>query len=258
LIMIGVAVAGLLFVFFARRLISSQVAIPVKPVEFGSRPAEAALGLKRDLEPPGIEEAPELTEPQLQDTLSIVASAVASRTALLSDEEIDSESEPGRGKGLGDNRSVGLGGEGATGARTPQRQIRFEPETLGQYARWLDFFKIELGVLGRDNLVHYAYNLSQPRPDVRTGAPSEEQRLYMNSGGTPLAMLDQRLARKAGIADRGRILLQFYPPPAQAILQDLERKQAGSRSVDQVLLTVYRVTPKGDSFEFSVEEQQYR
>src|SRR3990172_6054884 len=73
----GATVAALVIVYFARRLSASQVAIPIQPVNAASRPAHAAIGLKRDLEPPGIEEVPELIEPQLQDTLSALSTAVS-------------------------------------------------------------------------------------------------------------------------------------------------------------------------------------
>jgi hypothetical protein len=256
LFMIGAAVLGLVIVYFARTFSTKQVAIPVQPV-VASRPSDAALGLKRDLEPPGIEEAPELSEPQLPETLSAIANAVANRAALISNENFDSAAEAGRGKGLGDERMPGVGGEGDY-LREPQREIQFDPQSIEEYARWLDFFRIELGVLGRDNKVHYAYNFTRGRPQTREGAPLEEQRLYLNSSGTPLALLDQRLARDAGIARLGRIILQFFPPESAGILFALEQQAAGNRSLEEVRKTIFRVVRKGNDFEFSVEKQEYR
>jgi hypothetical protein len=71
------------------------------------------------------------------------------------------------------------------------------------------------------------------------------------------AALDRQLATKAGIADKGRIILQFFPPNTQAILFGLEQQKAGNRTREQVRRTVFRVTRKGPGFEFSVEEQSY-
>ena len=257
LIMIGAAVVALVIVYFARKLTAAQVAIPVKPVDVASRPADAALGLKRDLEPPGIEDAPELNEPKLQDTLDSVANAISQRVAILSDDNLDADSQPARGKGLGDERMPGIGGEGDI-LYEPQRQIRFDPQSTQEYARWLDFFGIEIGVLGRDNQIYYAYNLNQAKPDVRIGKPKQETRLYMNSASTPLAAIDNRLAQKAGIARHGHIVLQFYPPEAQAILFGLEQQAAGDRKLDVIRRTVFRVNRKGRTFEFSVDEQDLR
>jgi hypothetical protein len=93
---------------------------------------------------------------------------------------------------------------------------------------------------------------------VRVGEPSQEERLYMNPADSPFAALDRQLATKAGIADKGAIILQFYPAEAQAILNNLEQKHAAGRSPEQIRHTVFRVTRTGAGFEFSVEEQFYR
>ena len=251
-----VSVIGLVIVYYTRRLIIAQQAIPFQPVNAG-RPADAAIGLKRDLEPPGIEDVPELIEPQLQDTLSAISTAIAAKTALLSDEDIDSEMEIGRGSGLGDNRRAGTGT--GDGPEEPRREIRFEPASLTQYAQWLDYFGIELGVLGRDNKVYYAYNLSREVPSVRVGDPVQDQRLYMNPVNTQFAALDRRLAAKAGIVNKGDIILQFFPHETQAILYRLEQQRAGGRKPEEIRHTVFRVTvTAADRFEFSVEDQSYR
>jgi hypothetical protein len=256
LVIIGVIVAGLVIVYLTRRWSVTQRAVPIQPVNAASRPADAAMGLKRDLEPPGIEEVPELIEPQLQDTLSALSTAISARSALLSDEEIDSEMDPGHGSGFGDNRKAGIGGEGSSDE--PGREIRFEPDSLQHYARWLDFFGIELGVLGRDNKIYYAYNLSREKPDVRLGEPSQEQRLYMNPTDSQFAAFDRQLAAKAGIAEQGNIILQFYPQRTQDILFGLEQQHADGRSPEQIRHTIFRVTPVGNEFKFSIEEQSYR
>lgn len=258
LIISCLTVAGLLIVYLTRKFIVAPVAIPVTPVEPPRQSAEMAMGQKQEPEPPGIEDAPDLAEPQLQDTLSSVANAVATKTALLSDESIDAQaSDMAFGQGLEDSRQAGKAGYGE-GPQGPAREIRFEPENLRQYAQFLDFFHIELGVLGRDNKIYYAYNLSHDVPDVRVGEPTEEQRLYMNSALGRFAALDRRLANDAGIADHGRIILQFYPPQTEAILYDLEKQQAAGRPPEQIRRTVFRVTHTGDQFEFSVDEQTYR
>ena len=80
----------------------------------------------------------------------------------------------------------------------------------------------------------------------------------MNPTDSQFAALDRQLAVKAGVADKGRIILQFYPPEAQAILEGLERKHAGARKPEEIRSTAFRVTRKGTAFEFSVEDQSYR
>ena len=219
-----VAVGALFIIYFTRKLIVTQFAVPVTPIASGGGGTGGkggALG-GGDLEPPNAEDAAAVEESQMQDTLSAVTSAVASRTAVLTDESIDVDETtqakgdgrtPGSGGGRGGGAGGGIGsgfGPGHGGTE-PRREIRFEPATLLEYAQWLDFFKIELGVLGQDNKVYYAYNLSHDKPDVRVGDPAQETRLYMNPTDSQFAALDRQLAEKAGIADKGQIILQFYP-----------------------------------------------
>jgi len=130
----------------------------------------------------------------------------------------------GTGNGVGSGTGDGFGP--GNGPAEPQREVRFEPDNLLDYARFLDFFKIELGVLGQDNKIHYAYNLSHKTPDVRDGDPASEQRLFMNSARGRFAPLDRQLVTRAKLAEKGRIVLQFYPAEAQAILNRLEQDRA--------------------------------
>jgi hypothetical protein len=270
LVVAGVTVGSLLIIYFTRQLIIERFSVPVTPVQAGGGGTGGdATGVGDDLEPPGTDEAPLLDETPINETLSAVASAVSTRTALIADDTIDEGVEPVQSTGLGDRRRPGSGGgsgggagggigsgvgRGRGGPVEPRREIRFEPNSLLEYAQWLDFFKIELGVLGRDNKVYYAYNLSRDKPSVRVGEPAQEQRLYMNPADSQFAALDRRLAEKAGIANKGGIILQFYPAAAQAILYELEQKHAG-RTPQEIRQTVFRVTRSGERFVFSVEEQ---
>ena len=96
------------------------------------------------------------------------------------------------------------------------------------------------------------------KPDVRVGDPAQETRLYMNPTDSQFAALDRQLAEKAGIADKGPIILQFYPPEAQAILVNLEQKQAGDAQARDNSQHGLPRHPAGKDFEFSVADQTYR
>jgi hypothetical protein len=279
LVVVGVTVAALVFIYFTRQLLEEHFSVPVTPVGSGGGGTGGLsdpTGTGRDLEPPGTDEAPDLTEPQLQDTLSAVATAVSSRSALIADENIDANMEPVAGTGAGDSRRPGGGGgegggfgggigsgfgRGRGGGPETKREIRFEPQNLNEYAQWLDYYKIELAVLDtQDNKVYYAYNLSRAKPDVRVSDPSQqaEHRLSFNSTLSQFAALDRQLAVKAGIADKGEIILQFFPDETATLLLDLEQKSAGGRTPEQIRRTIFRVTRNGNRFEFSVAEQAYR
>src|SRR3954464_5667969 len=273
LIIACVTASALLIIYFTRKFILQDFSPPITPVAMGGGGGTGGVGGTPGdkAEAPGFSDAPDASEPQIQDTLSAVAAAVSNRTAVLSDEQIDIGVDPA--KGHGDNRTPGMGGgrgggvgggigsgfgPGHGGPSEPRREIRFEPVSVQEYAQWLDYFQIELGVLGQDNKVYYAYNLSHEKPDVRVGDPAQEQRLFMNPTDSQFAALDRQLVAKAGIAGKGRIILQFYPPKAQAILFSLEQKHAAGRKPEAIRSTVFRVTHNGNAFEFSVDDQTYR
>ena len=128
LVIVGLSVAGLLIVFAARRFRSVAVSIPVVPVE-ASTSAQAALGLKRDLEPPGVQQSEQLTEPSLEDTLTALSAVASERQVLLDDEDVDSADESSRGEGYGDRRQHGDDVEGVV-ERVPRWvrwRLRFQP-----------------------------------------------------------------------------------------------------------------------------------
>ncbi len=286
LVMTSVVVASLLLIYFARKMAKFEVAVPVKPVTLsgGGGGGDNRMGAGGDLALPDFAVSDQTSEPMIQSTLENIAAAVTRVEPLFLNDQIDAQAEQsisqdyidtrkagtsgggggrgtGFGTGTGSGRGPGSGGGtgGGIARREPEREIRFEPENLLEYAKYLDYFHIELGVLGQDNKIYYAYNLSQRVPSIREGTPAEEQRMFMNSARGRFAALDRRLAQRANIIDRGQIILQFYPEETQAILYGLEheRAQARDREIEEVVRTVYRVSHNGDRFEFAIEQQLY-
>ncbi len=274
LIVAGVGVGSLFLIYFSNRFIIQEFAVPVTPIATGGGGTGGVGGSANGSEadtPITDDAATYFDEPQVQETLSTIASAVTTRTAVLADDTLDIGADitqqrgDGRSPGSGGGRGGGVGGgigsgfgPGRGGPKEPRREIRFEPANLKEYAQWLDFFEIELGVLGQDNKVYYTRNVSRDKPDVRVGDPAQETRLYMNPTDSQFAALDRQLATKSGIASKGPIILQFYPAKAQTILFTLEQKKAGTRKPETIRSTVFRVTRNGKAFEFSVEDQTYR
>jgi hypothetical protein len=283
LVISTVVVASLLSVYFGRRLAQVEVAVPVQTVSLsggGGGGEGGQMGTGGEIALPDFAGSEDLSEP-LDETLETVSSAVSRTEPLVLSEAIDTANDMaptqeyvdtrrpgttgtggghGTGHGTGSGSGIGPGSGGGVFRGEPEREIRFEPQNLLEYAEFLDFFKIELGVLGQDNKIHYAYNLSQKTPSVREGEPAEELRFYMNSARGRFAALDRRLADRSGIADKGRIILQFYPDPAYAILQQLERGKAESagRRLEEIRRTAFRVTHVDNRFEFQVLDQSYR
>ena len=256
LVLVGLTVLGLAIVFFANRQFPTIEPIPVVPVEATS--PNANQGLAQEPDPPGVEDAPELSEPRLQDTLDALTEAVSTKEVLLSDEMIDAENEAGRGKGKGDARMAGPGGDEGV-ERVPRWErwkIRFEPKSEGEFARWLDYHKIELGVLGRDNQVHYAYDLSGTFK-TKEGEPTKETRGYTSAADGPMPEITNRLARKADVARFGSVVLMFYPFEVESILWTIEKQYSGDRDVNDIRETVFTVIPSRNQFEFQVIDQKY-
>lgn len=261
LVMVGVGVGALVIIWYANHLNRRNVPPFLLPVNPASRPADAAMGLKEDIEPPGIEDAPELTEPQLQDTLTAL-SDLSTKSALLADDAVDSDSEVGKGSGFGDSRQAGVGGDGPP-VNEPQREIRFEPADRNEYARFLDFWKVELAVLDqRNNTVYYASNFTAGSPTTRSADPAKnpENRVSFLSNGTAFEGLDRALVQRAGIANRGNIIIQFWPNESAGYLLGLENQamqKAGKTALDQVQRSVFRVVRDGNEFTWELEEQLY-
>ena len=253
LVIVGCAVLGMAVVFFTGKFVRTIEPIPVVPVEATSQ--NANQGLAQEPDPPGAEDAPELSEPQLEQTLENLASS-AVQDVMVS----DTLKEAGKGKGKGDSRMAGTGGEGVV-ERVPRWErwkIRFEPDSAADFARWLDYYKIEIGVLGRDNQVHYAGSLSQGSPRVYSRADyMKDNRGYTSAADGPMPRLTNELARKAGIASRGNLTLLFYPfEGVENLLYTLEKRYA-DRDANDIRETVFAVLKDGNGYKFEVVDQRY-
>ncbi len=260
LLFVGIVVLGLLIVFFTSRVFTRQKAVAVTMTQVAGRAENAAFGFSRDLEPPGVEQYPDLLQPQLQETLTALPQVVAEKLAQLDDRAIDAEMAAGAGRGAGDARQVGAQGEGLVEKipRAERWEVRFEATSLDVYARQLDHFGIELAtILAADNKVHYASHLAKARPDRRSADPAAEKRLYMTWRSGPLSAADRDLLARAGIPVGGGIMLQFYPAETENILAELERQRAGKRDVNEIRKTIFGVRQQDDTYAFYVIDQKY-
>jgi hypothetical protein len=264
LVTVGAIVGMLSLVFFANKFRSTPTPISLVPMEATSPTGNGGLGT--DPEPPGVPDAPELSDPQVGETLDALMSvdvmtAASTSDAVMSDRSIEAAGQvAGRGSGLGDARSPGPGNDGVI-ERVPRWErwkIRFEPDSESDFAAWLDQYKIRVGVLGRDNQVHVAWNFAAGNPVVEASPPME----YARWGQTiptdgPMPALTQRLAQNAGIMAFGRIALLFYPTEVEQLLWTLERERNTSKDANKIRETVFTVVREGADFKFSVIDQKY-
>jgi hypothetical protein len=197
----------------------------------------------------------------------MVDQAVAGLQAELEDPSFIDEVQPrGGGKMQGDGRRPSLGTGGGSGGgdgsgtgtggypRHKRWEIYFqEGGTLELYAQQLDFFGIELGVVGSGS-VTYVRSLSQNPPQTRTGVADDEKRLYMSWRQGGLKKADTSLLSRAGIDASNKIALQFYPPEVENRLAQLEQGYAG-RAPSQIRRTRFGVRGQPGAFEFYVIDQ---
>lgn len=245
LVLVGLAVLVMFVAWLSHRIFARQAAVPVQVEQIGT--GESALVEGPELDTPPAEEIRQeidLNPPQVGETLVALSSVVATQSAMFDDPSMDRAARPGGGR---------LPSGGRPG-RARAWEVRFESSTLEAYAKQLDFFGIELGVLLPGNKVAYAYELSKAKPSQRTGAADEEKRYYLTWRQGELQAADRELLAKAGIEAKERLILKFVPEQWEQRLAELEKAQAGAES-EQVRKTRFGVRPTASGFEFFVIEQ---
>ncbi len=255
LVMVGVFVSMLVVIWITSRVFTTQQAVPVEFIEELSSRGDAALGSARDLEEPGLEEVEDLNEPQLEQTLEAITNVISAQQATLDTLEGEARSST-KGRGLGDSRVAGPGGEGNTIPRWERWQIEFNATTLAEYADKLDFFGVELAALGGGSKqIDYAFNLTKKKPDTRSSS-EDDKRIYFTWSHGSLRAGDRDLLARAGITTQDRLLVQFYPAKVENMLALLENKELGGSPLDSVKKTVFGVVGKPGSYEFVVLQMQ--
>ncbi len=241
-LLVGAAVLILLALWLTSRLFLGQAAVPVVLEQIGS--SDSPLSDQRDLDSPELDQT-DLVEPQITERLASIADAVSSQPALIGDPT------PGQA-------ASSAGGGGMQGGTQRRWELTFmQGNTLDTYARQLDFFRIELGVLEPGNQVRYAQNLSKSKPDVRTGPADAEKRYYLTWRGGDLIEADRALLARAGIDNQSRIILKFLPPEVESQLAQLEKTHAGDQ-IDQLRRTRFGISPHGNGYRFRVIDQAFR
>lgn len=164
--------------------------------------------------------------------------------------------KPGSAKGTG-GRPLGFGSGTGGFPREMRWHIRYgDLSTSAEYARQLDFFKIELGAIVGTELI-YISNLSAAAPNVRR-VPSgqDEKRLYMTWKGGDRKKADLELFQKARIEVGNGMLFQFYPKDVEETLAQIEFAYR-KRKAAEIRRTYFVVEKAGNGYQFSVTQQTY-
>lgn len=219
---------------------------------------EPLKGVGDELEDPGIEEMPDVMEPQLSATLDSISSVVSIATAV---DAFDSTSTVvGQGDSLGSSRAAGTGGSGGdVTPRWERWQVRFTSNSVDVYAKQLDFFGIELAAIGGGSKdVEYAAALSKRPIQRRTGSSKDEKRLFMTWTKGALKQFDLQLLQVAGVPMQGKESIQLYPAPTENQMATLESQKLAGKPLKSVKRTVFAVRAAGSGYEMFVADMQFQ
>lgn len=274
LVLVGSLVLLLFLVWIGSKVTLTRVGVPVLPIIVDDEDGGFEHGvLGESIELPG-EVTGELgqggppPEPSFLQTMEMVNTVVTTNQVQLSDPNLSEENKwstggVGGSRGTGNAPALGLGGGSKGGV---PRQMRWiidfqEGGTLESYAKQLDFFKIELGVISGNAPIEYAVNLSKSTPDKKTGPSNKEDRLYFSWQKGALQQIDRQLLGKAGINHANKLVVQFYPADTENLLANVEMNYLNSkfpgRNIKTVRQTRFKVQPDGKGLTFVVTSQTY-
>lgn len=263
LVLLGLSVAVLLFVWLGSKFSSRTRTVPVvlEPEKSGGSP----LGASPDgqtLEAPSVQEVQrqaQLALPEFRSTLAAVDDLLANRRAELETtlDRLENESVGG-GRSTGTGNAPAFGDGAGTGglSRSQRWELRFaSDDTLDGYRRELDYFGIELAAVAADGRIEYVRGFSRSQPTVDRARAAPETRLYMQwRRGSPRLAADRKLLESAGVDVAGKTLVQFLPADLEERLARLEFDFA-KREARKIRKTRFATRPAGDGFEPFVEEQ---
>ena len=142
-------------------------------------------------------------------------------------------------------------------AARPEWEVVFDEDiTLQEYARQMDYFKIEIAAISKKGKIEYVSRVSQQKPDHRVGNSDTEYRLRIGWKSGTLHAADRKLLGKAGINSKDKELTHYFPIDVQKQLEDAEAGYAGRKRAT-IRRTRFQIRPKtkGDAYEFVVVEQ---
>jgi hypothetical protein len=264
LLVFGAVTVLMFFVWLSSRLVWEAKAVPVTVLEdVGGGGSGTTLGSEQQFEEPSPGEVQQTAAEQVsvEQTLSAVSTVVAAKAPDFDAIYGTPSVGKGEGTGKGDGKGKGPGGPGTLTEGIPaydRWEIRMSAASLDEYAKQLDFFKVELGVAGGGSPnVDYVSNLSAAKPTVRVGDGKNEHRLRFLQRAGELRAADRQLAARAGVKTDGRVVFQFYSEETYKHLLALEAARKGKRRIKDIRLTIFGVQSMGGKYEFYVIDQKY-
>ena len=252
---------GMLFLIWVTSIWDFSRRAPVQLIAVQPAGDSKPEGYEDDVLEPGVEEFPEIDKPQLKDALEAVTDAVSSVKAALEKRDGDA-ALMGAGRGFG-SRDGGPGnGNGNVLPEHKRWKIEYEASDVNTYARQLDFFNLEIGVVFKNNNnIERTRNFSGAPQKSVSSRKAENKTLRFEHEKARLRRWDKQLASRAGADSNGAITVQFYPESTRAIIRQVELQhlqQTGGRTLEQVRRTFFKIVPDGNGFKYEVTNMLFR
>ena len=264
---LGLSVFVLTAAWISIKPVPVRVAVPVEIIDNqGAGVEDGSIEETLKLDAPGPENelavlnGEDGDEPQVEETLDNVmdvADQATDQAEMQFEFATRTVGQKGSASGTG-KRALGFG-PGKAGAPREQRWFVSynDRETIEEYGKQLEFFRIELGLLTTDGKLIYLSKLSSPKPVTKTSTSGKgESRLYMTWQGGARRKADMELFKRAGIDVGQNVLLQFYPADVEKILARLELDYK-KRALSEIRRTAFSTRPTSNGYEFFVTNQTY-
>lgn len=270
LLMLGTAVFLLFMVWLSNHMHPTDIAREVDLTEVGDgegggdgRPAGGT-----QLESPDNSADPvtitDDTTPDVQDTITAVSETVVEQVTMLDDPSLQppkTKGDYGTGGGSGGGSGPGRGmGHGKGRPGRPQRwKIHFpKGNTTESYAKQLDFFQLELGVVPPRGKVIYLSKLSAGIPTKREDDRTNEKRTFIAwQGNSDLQNTELEFFRRAQVNTDGNPILKFIPRDLELKLIEME-KAFQNKTLAEIKFTEFTIYPEGSGYTFRVTNQMLK
>lgn len=137
-------------------------------------------------------------------------------------------------------------------------EIQFPPgNTMESYTRQLEYFKIEVGLIGGSDQVEYLVNIADPVPTVRKAPVSAEKRLYLIWQRGSMREADEQLCSRARVPTAGKIVAHFCPEQMESDLAQIEDAFARTSGGKRIRKTTFGIKANDfGGFQFYVIDQK--
>ena len=130
--------------------------------------------------------------------------------------------------------------------------------TADEYEKILDYFEIEVGVIGKDGKIQYVKKFSSAKPEKRIGKKSLENRLSTGWKRGTLQALDRKILTRVGVYTQDKELRHYFSSDLEQQLFKLEQEYANLKP-EEIKRTRFQAREKADekgTYEFVVVEQE--